>query len=69
MKLGQILVCCMTNIYNMFLAQCCRMETSSSPFYDFIIMIIYEDVVIFNNWHLPFLIVGFSHFQKNGTIE
>ena len=32
MKFGQILVCSMTNISNMFLAQCCRLEASSRPF-------------------------------------
>ena len=40
MKFGQILVCCMTNISNMFLAQCWRLETSPRPFYDFIKMTI-----------------------------
>ena len=69
MKLGQILVCCMANISNIILAQCWRMETSSRPFYDFIQMTIQQDVVIFNSWHLPFLIVAFSHFQKDETLE
>ena len=36
MKFGQILVCCMTNISNMFLAECWRLETSSRLFYYFI---------------------------------
>ena len=40
MKFGQILVYCMTNISNIFLAQCWRLETSSRPFYDFIKMAI-----------------------------
>ena len=35
MKSGLILVCCMTDISNMFLAECWRMETSSRLFYDF----------------------------------
>ena len=39
-KLGQILVCCKTNISNMFLAQDWRLETSSRLFYDFIKMTI-----------------------------
>ena len=30
MKIGQILVCCMTNV-SMFLGQCRRLETSPSP--------------------------------------
>ena len=34
-KFGQILVYCMKNISNMFLAQCRRLKTSSRPFYDF----------------------------------
>ena len=69
MKLGQILVCCMTNISNMFLAQCWRLETSSRPFYDFIKMTIQQDLAIFNGWHIPFLIVLYSPFQKNETLE
>ena len=48
MKLGQILVCCMTNISNMFLAECWRLETSCRPFYDFIKMTIQQDLAIFN---------------------
>ena len=39
-KLGQMLVCCMANISNMFLAQCWRLETSSRLFHDFIKMTI-----------------------------
>ena len=39
-KFGQKLVCCMTNISNMFLAECLRLETSSRLFYDFNKMII-----------------------------
>ena len=38
MKPGQILVCFMTNISNMLLAQWWRLETSSRPFYDFVKM-------------------------------
>ena len=40
MKLGQILVRCMANISNLFLAQCWRLENSSRPFYEFIKMAI-----------------------------
>ena len=69
MKFGQILVCCMTNISNMFLAECWRLETSSRLFYDFIKMTIQQDLVIFNGWHIPFLIVFYSPFQKNETLE
>ena len=35
MKFGQILIYRITNISNMLLAQCWRLETSSRPFYDF----------------------------------
>ena len=63
-KFGQILVCCMTNISNMFLAECWRLETSSRLFYDFIKMSIQQDLAIFNGWHIPFLIVLYSSFQK-----
>ena len=68
MKFGQILVCCLTNISNMFLAQCCTLQTSSRPFY-FIKMTIYQDLAILNSWHLPFLNVSYSHFQKSHTCE
>ena len=59
----QILVCCMTNISNMFLAECWRLKTSSRFFYDFIKMTIQQDVVIFNGWHIPFLIGLYSSYQ------
>ena len=54
--------------YHVFV-QCWRLETSSRSFYDFIKMTIKRDLVIFNSWLLPFLIVGYSHFQKNETLE
>ena len=39
MEFGKILlVCCMTDISNMFMAQSWRLETSSRPFDDFIKM-------------------------------
>ena len=69
MKSGQILVSCMTNISDIFLAQCWRLETRSRPFYDFIKITILRDLVIFNSWHLPFLIVPYSPFQKHETLE
>ena len=69
MKFGQILVCCMKNISNMFLAECWRLETSSRLFYDFIKMTIQQDLAIFNGWHIPFLIVFYSPFQQNETLE
>ena len=69
MKFGQILVCCMTNISNMFLAQCWRLETSPRPFYDFNKMTILGDLTVFNSWHLPYLIVPYSLFQKNEVLE
>ena len=69
MKFGQILVCSMTNISNMFLTECWRLETSSRLFYDFIKMTIQQDQAIFNGWHVPFLIVHYSPFQKNETLE
>ena len=69
MKFGQILVCWMTNISNMFLAECWRLGTSTKLFYDFIEMKIQQDMAIFNGWHIPFLIVLYSPFQKNETLE
>ena len=49
MKLGEILVCYLTNISNMFLAQPWRLETSSKPLYGFIKTTIGRDLAIFNS--------------------
>ena len=68
-KLGQILVCCMRNISYLFLAECWRLETNSRLFYFFIKLKIKQDLTIFNGWHLPFLIVPYSPFQKDDTLE
>ena len=59
----------MTNISNMFLTECWRLETSSRLFYDFIKKTIQQDLAIINGSHIPFLIVLYSPFQKNGTPE
>ena len=69
MKFGQILVFCITNISNMFLAECWGLQTSSRLFFDFIKVTIQQDLAIFNGSHIPFLIVLYSHFQKNKTLE
>ena len=56
MKFGQILVCCMTNISNMFLGECWRLVTSFR---------IKQDPAICNSWHLPLLkCPSYSPFQK-----
>ena len=55
MKFCQILVCCVANISNVFLAECWRLETSCRLFHDFIKMTIQENLTIFGGWHLPFL--------------
>ena len=68
-KFGQIVVYCMRNISNLFLAQCWRQETNSRLFYFFIKMTIKQDLTIFNSWHLPFFIVPYSPFQKDDTLE
>ena len=59
----------MTNIYTMCLTQWSRLETSSWPFYDFSKMTIKQDLLIFNSWHLPFLNIAYSPFQKHETLE
>ena len=64
MKFGELLVCCMTDISNMFLTECWRLETSFRLFYDFIKMTIQQDLAIFNGWYIPFLIVLYSPLQK-----
>ena len=69
MKFGQVLVCCMTNISNIFLIQWWRLETSSRPFYDFIEMTKKRGLAICNSWQLPFLIVSFSPFQKYQALK
>ena len=69
MKFGQILVCCMTNISNMFLTESWRLETSSRLFYVFVKMAIQQDLAIFNGRHRPFLIILYSPFQKIETLE
>ena len=51
------------------MAQCWRLGTSSRPFYDFIKITIQQDLAIFNSWYLSFLIVPYSPFQKNETME
>ena len=38
MEFGQVLVYYTTNVSDMFLPQCCRLETSSQLLYDFIKM-------------------------------
>ena len=50
-KFGQILVCCMRNISNLFLAKCWKLETNSRLFYFFIKRTIKQDLTIFNSWH------------------
>ena len=59
MKFGQILVCCMTNISNMFLDECWRLETSSRLFYDFILLL---HLLISINW--PSLVTSWFVVQK-----
>ena len=59
----------MTDISNMFLAESWRLETSSRSFYDFIKITIQQDLAIFNGRHIPLLIVLYSPFQKNETLE
>ena len=55
MKFGQILVCCMTNILNMFW------------FYGISKITKQQDLAILA--YIPFLIVICSPFQKNETME
>ena len=62
MKFGQMLLCCMINISKMFLAECWDWELV--PGYDFIKMAIQQDLPFFNGWHVLFLIVLYSSFQK-----
>ena len=47
-EFGQMLVYLTTNISNMYLAQCWRLETSSTPFYDFNEMTMQRDRSMFS---------------------
>ena len=58
-----------TNISNMFLDQCWRLETSSRAFHDFSYMTIHQDLSTLSIWYLPFLILPYSPFQKHETLE
>ena len=68
MKFDQILVWCMTNISNMFLANAGDWKLVPGPF-----MLLLKwrqwDFAIFNSWHLPFLYVPDLPCQKNETLE
>ena len=66
-KFGQILVCGMTNISNMFLAECGRRETSSRLFYEFIKITIQQDLVIFNGSYTIFNCPLFTSSKKWNT--
>ena len=58
MKFDQIILYCMTSIYNIFLADC-----------GFIKMTIQQDLTIFHGWHISFLLFLYSTFPKSGTLE
>ena len=69
MKFGHILVYLITDISNMFLTQCWRLETNSRPFYDFNEMAILQELSIFRSWYLLFSIIPYWPFQKSITPE
>ena len=64
MEFGKILVYLITNISNVFLAQCWRLGTSSRLCYNFNEMAIWRDLSIFSSWYYPFLILLYLNFQK-----
>ena len=49
MKFGEILVCLITNMFNMFLAQCWRLGTRSRSYYNFNEMAIWQNLSIFSS--------------------
>ena len=59
MKYGQILMCCMTNIWKLV----------PGPFMILLKWQYSADLTIFNSWRLPFLIVPYWPFQKYETLE
>ena len=68
MKFGQILVCCMTNISNMFLTESGDWKLVPGSF----MILFYNGNTArsghFNARHIPFLIVLYSPFRKNETL-
>ena len=69
MKFGEILVCLITNMFNMFLAQCWRLGTRSRSYYNFNEMAIWQNLSIFSSWYYPFLIVLYLNFRKIEKLE
>ena len=70
MKFVQSLVCCMTNVSNIFLAKCWRLEISSRLFYNFI-RINYNEELFFihlfkkmKQWNLFFFVIFISFFTN-----
>ena len=59
----------MTNLSNMFLVQCWRLETSSRSFYSLNEMTVWQDLSIFSIWYYPVLIFFYLNFQKIKTLE
>ena len=60
MKFCQILVCCMTYISNLFLAQCWRLENSSRLYYDFVKM-----TIKIWTWTLPIVLQIVQKIREN----
>ena len=71
MKLGQILVCCMTNISNMFWLNAGDWKLVPGPFIILLKWNYSKILAIFNSWHLHFYISLIHHFQKmkHGRID
>ena len=70
MKFGQILVCCMTNISNIVLAQCWRLKRVPGLF---MILLQWQYNKIWRHFLivdiLPLLIVPYLYFQKSEILE
>ena len=67
MKFGQVLVCCMTNIFSMFLDEYWSLETSSRLFYDFIKMTMQQDLAnsLWFTYHFYLSFIQLFNNKKN----
>ena len=52
----------------MFLVQLWRLEASSKPFYDPSKINLQQDMLIFSNWYVPFLIFSVHSLKREKNI-
>ena len=70
LKFGQILVCLMKNISTFFWFNAAEdWKLVPDPFIISLKWQYMASLAIFSSWHSPFLIVPYSSFQKNQTLQ